>query len=116
MPDKNSGLEREESMLKETEYICPLCGGKVLENAKFFGCENFRTTGCQYQIWKTHFDIPLPKEALHELLTKGYTTQKIDGFYSKKEKVEFASRLLYSRYFNRLKFFKEDLPQNNACS
>ncbi len=34
---------------------CPLCGGKVVENQKAFGCENWRT-GCKFTLWKTGFE------------------------------------------------------------
>lgn len=38
--------------MKQEGFICPLCGGKLkLKNGpygEFFGCENYRKTGCRY--------------------------------------------------------------------
>jgi DNA helicase-4 len=38
--------------IKQERYICPLCGGKLKRKngqyGEFFGCENYRTTGCRY--------------------------------------------------------------------
>lgn len=38
--------------MKQEAYICPLCGGKLKHKkgqyGDFFGCENYRTTGCRY--------------------------------------------------------------------
>uniref|UniRef100_UPI0025D4CA17 topoisomerase DNA-binding C4 zinc finger domain-containing protein n=1 Tax=Ruminococcus sp. TaxID=41978 RepID=UPI0025D4CA17 len=38
--------------IKQEKYICPLCGGKLKHKngsyGEFFGCENYRTTGCRY--------------------------------------------------------------------
>ncbi len=38
--------------MKQEAYICPLCGGKLKHRTgrfgDFFGCENYKTTGCRY--------------------------------------------------------------------
>jgi ATP-dependent helicase/nuclease subunit A len=38
--------------MKQEAYICPLCGGKLKHKTgkfgEFFGCENYKTTGCRY--------------------------------------------------------------------
>ena len=38
--------------MKQEAFICPLCGGKLKHKkgqyGDFFGCENYRTTGCRY--------------------------------------------------------------------
>ncbi|HHT15713.1 MAG TPA: DNA topoisomerase III [Clostridiales bacterium] len=53
---------------------CPLCGGKVIENQKAFGCENWRT-GCKLTFWKTGFERSsgpkMTEKLLKILLTKG---------------------------------------------
>lgn len=100
--ERNGVAER-----KETPYICPLCGGKITENPKFYGCVNFRLKNCPYKIWKTHFDIPLTQKALDDLLTKGETEDAIAGFYSKRDKHEFSSRLRYDKQTNKLKFIED---------
>ena len=39
----------------EMEYqkwvYCPVCGNKIVENAKGFGCVNYRN-GCKFALWK----------------------------------------------------------------
>ena len=38
--------------MKDEQYRCPLCGGKLKKKSgpygEFFGCENYKTTGCKY--------------------------------------------------------------------
>ena len=38
--------------MKQEAYICPLCGGRLRHRSgrygEFFGCENYKTTGCRY--------------------------------------------------------------------
>lgn len=38
--------------MKQEAFICPLCGGKLKHKkgqyGDFFGCENYKTTGCRY--------------------------------------------------------------------
>ena len=39
--------------IKREQFTCPLCGGKLLKKSgpygEFFGCSNYRTTGCTYK-------------------------------------------------------------------
>ncbi len=43
---------RYEKQLKSEQFECPLCGGRLVRRTgkygEFFGCENYRTTGCKY--------------------------------------------------------------------
>ncbi len=45
--------KRYENELKREQFECPICGGKLLRKSgpygDFFGCENYRTTGCGYK-------------------------------------------------------------------
>ena len=38
--------------MKQEAFICPLCGGRLRHRSgrygEFFGCENYKTTGCRY--------------------------------------------------------------------
>lgn len=38
--------------LQQEQFECPLCGGRLLKKSgpygEFFGCSNYRTTGCKY--------------------------------------------------------------------
>jgi len=73
--------------------ICPACGGNIIENAKGYGCSNWRREmgGCKFIIWKTIAQKELSKEAVIQLLESGMT-EKIDGFISKKGK-QFSAKL-----------------------
>ena len=57
LKDRESDFPRElhdqyAEEIKQEKYICPLCGGKLKHKngsyGEFFGCENYRTTGCRY--------------------------------------------------------------------
>lgn len=45
--------ERYGNELKQEPWECPLCGGKLLRKkgpyGEFFGCSNYKTTGCKYK-------------------------------------------------------------------
>lgn len=45
--------ERYGNELKREQWECPLCGGKLLKKkgpyGEFFGCSNYKTTGCKYK-------------------------------------------------------------------
>ena len=36
---------------REAVGICPVCGNKIVENTKGFGCVNYRN-GCKFALWK----------------------------------------------------------------
>lgn len=36
---------------REAIGVCPICGNKIVENSKGFGCVNYRN-GCRFAIWK----------------------------------------------------------------
>ncbi len=55
--DKESVFAQElhskyEQQLKRERFECPLCGGRLIRKkgayGEFYGCENYRTTGCKY--------------------------------------------------------------------
>lgn len=39
--------------LKQEQFTCPICGGKLIRKSgpygEFFGCSNYKTTGCDYK-------------------------------------------------------------------
>lgn len=41
-----------EKELQQEQFVCPFCGGRLLKRSgpygEFFGCTNYRTTGCRY--------------------------------------------------------------------
>jgi len=44
--------DRYAEKMKQEAFICPLCGGRLRHRSgrygEFFGCENYKTTGCRY--------------------------------------------------------------------
>ena len=39
---------------RESLGVCPICGHKIVEYPKSFGCTNYRN-GCKFAIWKNDF-------------------------------------------------------------
>lgn len=95
---------------KNTTYKCPLCGGSVKELPAFYGCDNYKPEngGCPYKIFKTIYDIPIPRNLLVELLEKGVTDKKMIGLYDKKENKLFKARLKYNSSLGRIDFIDRE--------
>lgn len=60
---------------KEKQVIgkCPLCGGDVIENQKSYGCANWKTQQCGFQVWKNLSGHKMTASQIKDLLTKGKT-------------------------------------------
>ena len=83
---------------KESVGICPLCGGEVKENAKAFGCSNWKS-GCKYTIWKDDkYIAALGKEVTRPMVELLLKNGKV-GFKNLKSKkgTTFAAYLKYVR-------------------
>ncbi|MEG0328975.1 MAG: DNA topoisomerase [Longicatena sp.] len=59
---------------RESIGICPVCGNKIVENSKGYGCVNYRN-GCKYAIWKEdkffkainkEVSLPMAKKLLND--------------------------------------------------
>ncbi len=61
--------------------VCPLCGGSVVEQAKSYGCDNWKS-GCKFKIWKTIAGKKITIRSAQALLKKG-RSPKLKGFESK---------------------------------
>ena len=81
------GGERE----SESFGACPVCGGDVVERVKSFGCSAWRTTGCQFAVWKVMAKKKLPVAQVRNLLNTGVTS-KMKGFKNREGK-PFDARL-----------------------
>lgn len=77
---------------KESLGKCPLCGGEIYENAKAYGCSNWKEKNCKFVIWKTLASKKLTKANIKALLKSGETSE-IKGFKSKLGK-NFNAKLL----------------------
>ena len=70
---------------------CPRCSGVVSETPKAFSCQNWRTSGCKFAIWKEMSGAPITKDIATQLLTDG-VTPIIPGFTAKSGK-QFSAKL-----------------------
>ena len=70
--------------------ICPLCGAKVVEQDRSFGCSGWRD-GCKFTIWKTIAGKKLSARTAQALLKRG-KSPLLKGFKSKAGK-PFDARL-----------------------
>jgi DNA topoisomerase-3 len=72
---------------------CPSCEGNIVENAKAYGCENWRS-GCKMTIWKKMSGKRISQSQVKKLLKSG-KSDVLKGFKSKQGKV-FDARLVLS--------------------
>lgn len=77
---------------KETALTCPFCGGAVTENAKAYGCSNWKEKNCKFSVWKVMSGKTMTEKIVKELIEQKKTS-KIDGFKSKAGK-EFSACLV----------------------
>jgi len=61
---------------------CPLCKGDINENAKAFGCSNWKEKQCKFTIWKTIAGKTISEKLAIKLITEG-KTELLKGFKSK---------------------------------
>jgi DNA topoisomerase-3 len=60
---------------------CPLCGGRVIEGSKGYGCSRWKA-GCKFVVWKEQFGAALTAAQIEELLANRKTTRPqhlVDG-------------------------------------
>ena len=69
---------------KDLNLTCPVCGdGKMVENAKAYGCSNWKEKKCTFSIWKVMSGKKITEKIVKELVMN-QKTGKIDGFKSAK--------------------------------
>ncbi|MEG0469050.1 MAG: DNA topoisomerase, partial [Longicatena sp.] len=66
---------------REAIGLCPVCGNKIVENSKGFGCVNYRN-GCKFALWKEDrffldIDKEITKPMAEKLLQDKYCLVKI---------------------------------------
>ncbi|MBU3093850.1 topoisomerase C-terminal repeat-containing protein [Clostridium sp. CF011] len=87
--NKSSNVVIEKINTKNIICKCPICGGDIVENAKAYGCNQWKE-GCKLTIWKTIAGKKLTEKQAIQLIEKGKTS-KIKGFKSKAGKKFDAS-------------------------
>jgi DNA topoisomerase III len=77
--------------------ICPVCGGRVIEGKRGYGCANWRKElgGCRFVVWKKISGKEISLSTLAQLLEKGWT-ELLDGFSSESGD-PFSARLALQR-------------------
>jgi DNA topoisomerase-3 len=88
---------------REPFGACPKCGSPVVETRKAYSCSAWKTTGCDFAIWKQVSGKRLSEAQAKQLLTKGRTGQ-LKGFKSKAGKPYAAALKLDGDHRVRLDF------------
>jgi DNA topoisomerase III len=82
---------------------CPKCGSPVVETRKAYSCSAWKTSGCDFAIWKQVSGKRLSEAQARQLLTKRRTGQ-LKGFKSKAGKPYAAALKLDGDHKVRLDF------------
>jgi len=83
--------------------VCPKCGSAVVETKKAYGCSGWKTSGCDFAIWKQISGKRLSEAQAKQLLSRGHTDQ-LKGFRSKAGKPYSAALKLDGDHRVRLDF------------
>ena len=84
-----------------SDLRCPLCGHRLRENAKAYGCSN-REDNCPFVIWKETGGARISADMVKEIVTRGYS-RKLTGLKSKTGK-EFDAYLGYDPATGRQRY------------
>jgi DNA topoisomerase-3 len=88
---------------REPLGTCPKCGSPVVETKKAYSCSAWKTSGCDFAIWKQVSGKRLSEYQAKQLLTRGRTS-KLKGFRSKAGKPYSAALKLDGDHKVRLDF------------
>jgi DNA topoisomerase III len=88
---------------REPLGACPKCGSPVVETKKAYSCSAWKTSGCDFAIWKQVSGKRLGETQARQLLTRGRTDQ-LKGFRSKAGKPYAAALKLDEDHRMRLDF------------
>jgi len=91
------------SRSRESLGMCPKCGAAVVETKKAYGCSAWKTSGCDFAIWKQVSGKRLSEVQAKQLLSSGCTGQ-LKGFRSKAGKPYAAALKLDEDHRVRLDF------------
>jgi DNA topoisomerase-3 len=88
---------------REPLGMCPTCGSPVVETKKAYSCSAWKTSGCDFAIWKQVSGKRLSESQAKQLLTRG-RTGNLKGFRSKAGKPYSAALKLDGDHKVRLDF------------
>lgn len=86
--------EQEPIDVNELESVgtCPKCGGRVLDSAKGYVCENTLSKTCDFRLGKTILQQPIEAQQAVKLLRDG-KSDELSGFVSNRTKRKFSAML-----------------------
>ena len=72
---------------------CPLCGADVVRNNAFYGCVNYKQSGCKFSVHSFICGKMIPVAQVQKLLAEG-RTDMMDGFVSPRSGKVFSAFLI----------------------
>lgn len=77
---------------------CPKCGGDIRIGSKSYNCSNWKTNGCNFNIWREIAYRKITPEEVKQLCENG-GTEVLDGFKNKDKSKTFSGQLMLSEDF-----------------
>ncbi|MBP5260467.1 MAG: DNA topoisomerase 3 [Paludibacteraceae bacterium] len=96
-----------------SDLRCPLCGHRLRENAKAYGCSDTQNH-CPFVIWKEIGGTTITQELVEEIVTRGYS-RKLTGLKGKSGK-PFDAHIGYDPQTGKPRYlFRPALAQCPLC-
>lgn len=107
MGSKSWDIEKWKEQIDNENSVgnCLICGSPMVERKDFYGCSNYKITGCSFSISKLLKGKKLPKSTIREFLNKGKTGY-LTGFLDYKERT-YQGCLKWDENQKKILFFKE---------
>ena len=77
---------------------CPKCGGDIRIGNKSYNCSNYKSQGCNFNVWKEIAYRKITPEEVKQLCENG-GTEVLDGFKNKDKSKTFSGQLILSDDF-----------------
>lgn len=105
LKENYDGLEFvfETQEVKELDFACPNCGGKVFDRGTFIYCESNSSENRCFSISKEFAGKKLSQKVIKDLALKG-KSDLIEGFKSKTKKTSYSAYLIFKDGKLRLEF------------
>jgi DNA topoisomerase-3 len=92
---------------REPLGTCPKCGSAVVETKKAYSCSAWKTSGCDFAIWKQVSGKRLGESQAKQLLKRG-RTERLTGFKSRAGQPYAAALKLDRNHQVRLDFGEQN--------
>ena len=112
---EESEPEDSDSQPAEVVGVCPVCGGKLLQGASAYVCENAQgdTKKCTFRMGRTILQQPIDRNQLEKMLASG-KTDLLQGFVSNKTHRKFSAYLRLDGK-GKVTFEFEDTPRRRPA-